>query len=187
MGNAVTECGQKYKNRNMQRDLWYFYGGSRHSCWCKVFWCNKVYDKRKWTYWILFIGHLATASACTSITQKDAYFIFDPHSRNTYGRPIDGGTSIVLHFNLHEECCNCWRKCSHDLPSNQFDRTVIMSTRLLVTYLEDHNAWQKKKDQLTKRERVALRKERICLQICEWHRQVEYKENEKVQGKSIFN
>ena len=66
---------------------------------------KSVTKENEWTYEILCIWHLAAASACAFIIQKDDYYISDLHSRNTYGRPIDGGNSILLYFNSHEECC----------------------------------------------------------------------------------
>ena len=65
---------------------------------------------------------------------------------------MHGGTSIPLDSNSHEEYCTYLRQLSHNLHNNQFDITVIKSTNLLVTYLKEKNA-QQKKDQLTKRER----------------------------------
>ena len=55
--------------------------------------------ENEWAYGIFHIRCLATASASALILQKDKYYIFDPHGRNTYIRPIDGGTSMLLQFN----------------------------------------------------------------------------------------
>ena len=48
-----------------------------------------------------------------------------PLGRSKYSRPVDKGSSVLLHFDTHEECCTYLRKHSHDLHSNQFDITVF--------------------------------------------------------------
>ena len=57
---------------------------------------------------------------------------------------------------------------------------------MLATYLQDQNAKQKKKYQLTKERQSSSYKREKELEMCEWCKEVTYKENERAQqAKSI--
>ena len=88
------------------------------------------------------------------------YNIFESYNISEYGRPFDKGNSVLLHFETHEECCTFLGQFSNYLYNNQFDITVFKEVMLLTTYLQDRNVRQKKKDQLTKRDKVGFRKEK---------------------------
>ena len=98
---------------------------------------------------------------------------------------IDEGSSILLHLNSYEECCTYLRWLGHELHSNQLNITVIKKYVFICNIFRKSECLTKE-DELTKGEKIALRKERNHLQMCEWWKQVEYKENEKIQANQYF-
>ena len=98
-GNMVTEYGQRY-NIEICTEMFGIFMEDKDTDICiKLSDTVKSLTKgNEWTYRILYTGCIAAASVCILIIQKDASYFFDPHSRDIYGRPIDGDTFILLCF-----------------------------------------------------------------------------------------
>ena len=57
-----------------------------------------VIQENKTNQFLLCIGNEKGGSASLLFISKKHFYIFDPHSRNSCGLPIDGGTSILASF-----------------------------------------------------------------------------------------
>ena len=55
---------------------------------------------------ILCLGSPGSASgpSCAIMVSRNNYYLFDPHSRDVCGRPVKGGTSVLLHFRPAGQC-----------------------------------------------------------------------------------
>ena len=76
---------------------------------------KSMIQESKWTNGVLCIGQapdssaysrLQGGSACALLVTKNNYYIFDPHSRDRYGRVVESGASILLHFTTIRQFCS---------------------------------------------------------------------------------
>ena len=106
-------------------------------------------NKDIWTYGILCLGHMTSGSASALLIHGNDCYIYDPHSRYSTGKPIEGGTSVLLHFHNVQECCVYIKQLGNIMNCNQYELTFIkisnikqMLTKWNVT---KRNKWQYEK------------------------------------------
>ena len=61
------------------------------------------YKKCQWIYCILCVGNQNGATASLLCLSKKNCYIFDPHSRNSCGKPVPNGTSVLMMFKTREK------------------------------------------------------------------------------------
>ena len=80
---------------------------------------------------ILCVGNEKGASASLLFISNKYCYIFDPHSRNSYGLPIHSGTSILASFKsrknmiLHICLINSLTQCSEKIPTDLYSMSVV--------------------------------------------------------------
>ena len=80
---------------------------------------------------ILCVGNEKGASASLLFISLEHCYIFDPHSRNSYGLPGDSGTSILASFKsrknmiLHIRLINSLTQCSEQTPTDLYSMCVV--------------------------------------------------------------
>ena len=68
---------------------------------------------------------MTSGSASALLIHGNDCYIFDPHSRDSTGKPIEGGTSVLLHFHNVEECCVYIKQLGNIMNCNQYELTFI--------------------------------------------------------------
>ena len=61
------------------------------------------YKKCQWIHCILCVGNQNGATASLLCLSKKNCYIFDPHSRNSCGKPVPNGTSVLMMFKTREK------------------------------------------------------------------------------------
>ena len=79
----------------------------------------------KYKYCIVIVGKYAISIVCNN----SIFYLFDPHSRNTYGMPDVNGGSIVLKFNEFTKLCLYIHKVSKCLKADTYELTPITITK----------------------------------------------------------
>ena len=108
---------------------------------------ESMIQDHKWTSSVLCIGQppisllsarLQGGSACALLVMENNYYIFDPHSTDIYGRPVDAGASVLPNFKTIRQCCSHIRQLGNLLNCNFYEVTTInMSHVHLNKYLDD--------------------------------------------------
>ena len=80
---------------------------------------------------ILCVGNEKGGSASLLFISNEHCYIFDPHSRNSYGLPVDSGTSILASFKsrknmiLHIHLINSLTQCSEQRPTDIYSMCIV--------------------------------------------------------------
>ena len=80
---------------------------------------------------ILCVGNEKGTSASLLFISQEHHYIFYPHSRNSYGLPVDSGTSILASFKsrknmiLHIRLINSLTQCSEQTPKDLYSMCVV--------------------------------------------------------------
>ena len=101
-----------------------------------------------WTNGILCLGSpgSASGSSCALMVSRNNYYLFDPHSRDVCGRPVERGTSVLLHFRTVRHCYTHIYNLGQTLKCNQFEITLMKVIPLwLSNYVEDQKSKQDRK------------------------------------------
>ena len=79
----------------------------------------------KYKYCIVIVGEYAISILCNNTI----FYLFDPHSRNTYGLPDINGGSVVLKFNEFTKLCLYIHKLSKCLKADTYELIPITITK----------------------------------------------------------
>ena len=80
---------------------------------------------------ILCVGNEKGGSASLLFISNGDCYIFDPHSRNSYGLPVDSGTSILASFKsrknmiLHIHLMNSFTQCNEQSPTDLYSMCIV--------------------------------------------------------------
>ena len=89
---------------------------------------------------------LQGGSACALLVMKDNYFIFDPHSGDKYGNPVDSGAAVLLNFKTIKHLCSYIRDLGISLKCEYYEITIInVNHFLLGKYVDDQKRKQDEK------------------------------------------
>ena len=81
----------------------------------------------KYEHFVLVIG----CSALAIIVDKNVFYVFDPHQRNTYGMPDTNGGAIVTKFNSFNQLCLYIAELAKKLHASEYELTPIVLTKYL--------------------------------------------------------
>ena len=90
-----------------------------------------VKKKKELVLCILCVGNEKSGSASLLFISNEHCYIFDPHSRNPYGLPVDSGTSILASFKrrknmiLHIHLMNSLTQCSEQSPTDLYSVCTV--------------------------------------------------------------
>ena len=135
-----------------------------------------------WTNGMLCLGSpgSASGSVCAIMVSRNNYYLFDPHSRDISGRPVEKGTSVLLHFRTAGQCCTHIYNLAQTLICSQFKITFLKVEPLwLSIYVEDRKSKQYRKakessvqlsvkqlakdKELSEEEKIAMKKKTLPL------------------------
>ena len=80
---------------------------------------------QEWTYGVLTLADVNTGSSVLLCVKQGNYYIFDSHSRDTFGKIISNGTSVLLHMRTHNGFIKYIKSIADDLNATQFEITVL--------------------------------------------------------------
>ena len=115
---------------------------------------KSIVQHNKITYGIMCIGQPPTSvsaglqggSACALLLMKDNYYIFDPHSRDKYGNPVDSGAAVLLNFKTIKHLSSYIRDLGISLKCEYYEITIInVNHFLLGKYVDDQKRKQDEK------------------------------------------
>ena len=132
-----------------------------------------------WTYGIFCLGHMTSGSASALLIHGDDCYIFDPHSRDSTGKPIEGGTSVLLHFHNVKECCVYIKQLGNIMNCNQYEITFIKVSNILNKCLQNEMLQKETNDNMNKAIKIFRRKEYRCLFMRQKCKNPNYREQEK--------
>ena len=136
-------------------------------------------NKDIWTYGILCLGHMTSGSASALLIHGNDCYIFDPHSRDSTGKPIEGGTSVLLHFHNVQECCVYIKQLGNIMNCNQYELTFIKISNILNNCLQNEMLQKETNDNMNKAIQICRRKEYRHLFMRQKHKNPNYREQEK--------
>ena len=136
-------------------------------------------NKDIWTYDILCLGHMTSGSASALLIHGNDCYIFDPHSRDSTGKPIEGGTSVLLHFHNVQECCVYIKQLGNVMNCNQYELTFIKISNILNNCLKNEMLQKETNDNMNKAIKICRRKEYRHLFMRQKHKNQNYREQEK--------
>ena len=96
-----------------------------------------------WMNAILCLGspRSASGSSCALMVSRNNHYLFDPHSKDVCGRPIERGTSVILHFRTAGQCYTHIYNLGQTLKCNQFEITLMKVAPLwLSNFVEDQKS-----------------------------------------------
>ena len=132
-----------------------------------------------WTYGILCLGHMTSGSASALLIHQNDCYIFDPHSRDSTGKPIEGGTSVLLHFHNVKECCVYIKQLGNIMNCNQYELTLIKVSNILNKCLQNEMLQKQTNDNVNKAIKISRRKEYRHLFMRQKCTNPDYQEQEK--------
>ena len=132
-----------------------------------------------WTYGILCLGHMTSGSASALLIHGNDCYIFDPHSRDSTGKPIEGGTSVLLHFHNVQECCVYIKQLGNIMNCNQYELTFIKISNILNNCLQNEMLQKETNDNMNKAIKICRRKEYRHLFMRQKCKNPNYREQEK--------
>ena len=80
---------------------------------------------QEWTYGVLTLADVNTGSSVLLCVKQGNYNIFDSHSRDTFGKIISNGTSVLLHMRTHNGFIKYIKSIADELNATQFEITVL--------------------------------------------------------------
>ena len=88
----------------------------------------------QWVYCILCVGNQNGATASLLCLSGNNCYIFDPHSRNSFGKPTQDGTSVLMMFQNRQKMISYLRNL-YSLPKYPTTiKSVIATDLLYVSY-----------------------------------------------------
>ena len=136
-------------------------------------------NKDIWTYGILCLGHMISGSASALLILGNDCYIFHPHSRDSTGKPIEGGTSVLLHFHNVQECCVYIKQLGNIMNCNQYELTLIKISNILNKCLQNEMLQKETNDNMNKAIKICRRKEYRCPFMKQKCKNPNYREQEK--------
>ena len=113
---------------------------------------SSLFTQDSWTHGILYLGPAKSASASPIFLLLNHCYIFNPHSRDKIGMPMDPVTSVLLHFTDIETYCLYIAEVAERMDTNQYNLTIIKIRYCQEQYLHDQqqidNEKNKKKLQM---------------------------------------
>ena len=114
---------------------------------------KSMIQHNKMTHAIMCIGQppsvsarLQGGSACALLLMKDNYYIFDPHSRDKHGNPVDSRAAVLLNFKTIKHLCSYIRNLGISLIYDYYEITIInVNHFLLGKYVDDQKRKQAEK------------------------------------------
>ena len=103
-----------------------------------------MFTQASWTNGFFCLGPAASASACTIFVQTNHSYIFDPHSRDKIGMPVDPGTYVLLHFTDIETCLYI-TEGEERMDTNQYNLTIMKIGYCQEQYLYNQQQIDNKK------------------------------------------
>ena len=88
-------------------------------------------EKRELILCILCVENEKSSSASLLFISNEHCYVFDPHSRNSYGLPVDSGTSILASFKsrknmiLRIHLMNSLTHCSEESPTDLYSMCIV--------------------------------------------------------------
>ena len=88
-------------------------------------------EKKRIDLCILCVRNEKGGSALLLFISNEHCYIFDPHSRNSYGLPVDSGTSILVSFKsrkniLRIHLINSVTQCTEQRPTDLYSMYLLM-------------------------------------------------------------
>ena len=117
---------------------------------------------------------MTSGSASALLLHGNHCYIFDPHSRDSTGKPVEGGTSVLLHFHNVQECCVYIKQLGDIMNCNQYELTLIKVSNILNKCLQDEMLQKETNDNMNKVIKISRRKEYRCLFMRQKHKNLDY-------------
>ena len=122
-----------------------------------------VIQENKTNQFILCVGNKKGGFPSLLFISKKCCYIFDPHSRNSWGLPIDGGTSILASFKSrqniisHIRFMNSLSQCSRQNTMDSYSMYIVSFNQVNIqiqSYFVDQKYQFLKSKQLTKEQKT---------------------------------
>ena len=125
------------------------------------------------------LGHLTSGSASALLIHGKDCYTFDPHNRDSTGKPIEGDTSVLLHFHNVQECCVYIKQLGNIMNCNQYELTFIKISNILNRCLQNEMLPKETNHNMNKAIKIFRRKEYRHLFMRQKYKNPNYREQEK--------
>ena len=82
-------------------------------------------NSQQWTYGILTLADGNDGASVLLCVKQGNYYIFDSHSRDTFGNVVANGTSVLLHMKTHNALMKYIKTIGSQLAATQFEIIVL--------------------------------------------------------------
>ena len=82
-------------------------------------------NSQEWTYGILTLADGNNGASVLLCVKQGNYYIFDSHSRDTFGNMVANGTSVLLHLKTHNGFIKYIKSIGYQLHATQFEIMVL--------------------------------------------------------------
>ena len=86
---------------------------------------SSMENVQQWTYGILTLADGNDGASVLLCVKQGNYYIFDSHSRDSFGRIVPNGTSVLLHMKTHNALMKYIKSIGYQLGASQFEITVL--------------------------------------------------------------
>ena len=86
---------------------------------------SSMENLQQWTYGILTLADRNDGASVLLCVKQGNYYIFDSHSRDTFGNVVANGTSVLLHMKIHNALIKYIKTIGSQLAASQFEITVL--------------------------------------------------------------
>ena len=86
---------------------------------------STMQNSQEWTYGILTLADGNNGASVLLCVKQGNYYIFDSHSRDTFGNMVANGTSVLLHLKTHNGFIKYIKNIGYQLHATQFEIMVL--------------------------------------------------------------
>ena len=86
---------------------------------------SSMENVQQWTYGILTLADGNDGASVLLFVKQGNYYIFDSHSRDSFGKIVPNGTSVLLHMKTHNALMKYIKSIGYQLGASQFEITVL--------------------------------------------------------------
>ena len=86
---------------------------------------SSMENLHQWTYGILTLADRNDGASVLLCVKEGNYYIFDSHSRDTFGNVVANGTSVLLHMKTHNALMKYIKTIGSQLAATQFEIIVL--------------------------------------------------------------
>ena len=86
---------------------------------------SSMENSQQWTYSILTLADGNDGASVLLCVKQGNYYIFDSHSRDTFGNVVANGTSVLLHMKTHNALMKYIKTIGSQLAATQFEIIVL--------------------------------------------------------------